>query len=189
MHTYAHQNISRHFFIDHQVTVAGCGLFLRPLLAAASYSNLVINNVLTGNSLPGVTMHSHTPGQTLTGNIVIGNTISGNAADTEDATTPGTAGINVYGVSSIAGTIIAQNTISQEAIDVAVNGPVEVNVQRNTLTSGIGLANLSGGAINADGNWWGCNNNPTFPISGFAGCSGTSGAVTVNVFAAAPIVK
>ncbi len=123
------------------------------------------------------------------GYIVIGNTISGNAADTEDATTPGTAGINVYGVSSIAGTIIAQNTISQEAIDVAVNGPGAVNVQRNTLTSGIGLANLSGGAINADGNWWGCNNNPTFPISGFAGCSGTFGAVTVNVFAAAPIVK
>jgi parallel beta-helix repeat protein len=167
---------------------AGAGIFAS-VPGAASFNNLVINNVLTGNSLPGVTMHSHTPGQTLTGNIVIGNTISGNAADTEDATTPGTAGINVYGVSSIAGTIIAQNTISKEAIDVAINGPGAVNVQRNTLTSGIGLANLSGGAINADGNWWGCNNNPTFPISGFAGCSGTSGAVTVNVFAAAPIVK
>jgi parallel beta-helix repeat protein len=167
---------------------AGTGIFAS-VPGAASYSNLVINNVLTGNSLPGVTMHSHTPGQTLTNNIIIGNTISGNAADTEDAATPGTAGINVYGVSSIAGTLIAQNTISKQAFDVVINGPGAVNVQRNTITSGTGVANLSGGSVNADGNWWGCNNNPTFPIAGFAGCSNTSGAVTVNVFAGAPIVK
>ncbi len=167
---------------------AGAGIFAS-VPGAGSYSNLVVNNVLTGNSLPGVTMHSHTPGQTLTNNIVIGNTISDNAADTADAATPGTAGINVYGVSSIAGTLIAQNTISKEAFDVVVKGPGAVNVQRNTITSGTGVANLSGGAVNADGNWWGCNNNPTFPISGFAGCSNTSGAVTVNVFASAPIVK
>ena len=167
---------------------AGAGIFAS-VPGAGSYSNLVVNNVLTGNSLPGVTMHSHTPGQTLTNNIVIGNTISDNAADTADAATPGTAGINVYGVSSIAGTLIAQNTISKEAFDVVVKGPGAVNVQRNTITSGTGVANLSGGAVNADGNWWGCNNNPTFPISGFAGCSNTSGAVTVNIFASAPIVK
>jgi hypothetical protein len=169
-------------------TGAGAGIFAS-VPGAAAYSNAVINNILTGNGLPGVTMHSHTPGQTLTGNIVIGNTISGDAADTEDAATPGTAGINVFGVSSIAGTIIAQNTISQEAFDVVVNGPGAVNVQRNTLTAGTGVANLTTGAVNADGNWWGCNDNPTFPISGFAGCSGTSGAVSVSVWAAGAIVK
>jgi hypothetical protein len=136
-----------------------------------------------------VAMHSHTPGQTLTGNIVIGNTISGNAADTADGATPGTAGINVFGVSSIAGTIVAQNTISGEAFDVVVNGPGAVNVQRNNFTGGTGVANLTGGAVNADGNWWGCNDNPTFPISGFAGCSGTSGAVSVGIWAAGTIVK
>ncbi len=167
---------------------AGIGVFAS-LPGAAAYGNVIVNNTVTGNGLPGVTMHSHTPGQNLTGNIVIGNTISGNGADGEDAATPGTAGINVYGVSSIAGTLIAQNTITGEAIDVAINGPGAVGVQRNSLTSGIGLANLSGGFVNADGNWWGCNNNPSFPISGFAGCSGTSGAVSVNVFSPAPIVK
>jgi hypothetical protein len=169
-------------------TGAGAGIFTS-VPGAATYNNSVINNVLTGNGLPGVAMHSHTPGQTLTGNIVIGNTISGDAADTEDAATPGTAGINVFGVSSVAGTIIAQNTISQEAFDVVVNGPGAVNVQRNSLTAGIGVANLTTGTVNADGNWWGCNNNPMFPISGFAGCSGTSGSVSVNVWAAAPIAK
>jgi parallel beta-helix repeat protein len=167
---------------------AGVGLFTS-VPGAATYSNFVINNVLTGNGLPGVTMHSHTPGQTLTNNVIVGNTISGNGADNADATTPGTAGINAFGVSSIAGTIIAQNTISGEAYDVVVNGPGAVNVQRNTFTGGVGVANLSTGTVNADGNWWGCNNNPTFPISGFAGCSGTTGAVSVNIWAAAPIVK
>jgi len=169
-------------------TGAGAGIFAS-VPGAASYSNVVINNILTGNGLPGVAMHSHTPGQTLTGNIVIGNTISGNAADTADAATPGTAGINVFGVSSIAGSIIAQNTISGEAFDVVVNGPGAVNVQRNTFTGGTGVANLSSGTVNADGNWWGCNDNPTFPISGFAGCVGTSGPVSVNIWAAGAIVK
>jgi parallel beta-helix repeat protein len=169
-------------------TGAGAGIFAS-VPGAAAYSNVVINNVLTGNGLPGVTMHSHTPGQTLTGNIVIGNTISGNAADTEDAATPGTAGVNVFGVSSVAGTIIAQNTISGEAFGVVVNGPGAVNVQRNSFASGTGVANLTGGAVNADGNWWGCNDNPTFPIAGFAGCSGTSGPVSVSVWAAGAIVK
>ena len=72
---------------------------------------------------------------------------------------------------------------------MVVNGPGFVNVQRNSLTTGIGVANLTTGAVNADGNWWGCNNNPMFPISGFAGCSGTSGSVSVNVWAAGAIVK
>jgi hypothetical protein len=169
-------------------TGAGAGIFAS-VPGAASYSNVVINNVMTGNGLPGVAMHSHTPGQTLTNNIVIGNTISGNAADTADAATPGTAGINVFGVSSIAGNLIAQNTISGEAYAVVVNGPGAVNVQRNTIASGIGVANIDGGTVNADGNWWGCNDNPTFPISGFAGCSGTSGNVFVSIWSPAPIVK
>jgi hypothetical protein len=64
---------------------------------------------------------------------------------------------------------------------VVVNGPGGVNVQRNSLTAGTGVANRTTGAVNADGNWWGCNDNPTFPISSFAGCSGTSGAMSVSV--------
>lgn len=167
---------------------AGAGIFAS-VPGAAAYSNFVINNVLTGNGLPGVTMHSHTPGQTLTNNVIIGNTISGNGADNADATTPGPAGINVYGVSSIAGTIIAQNTISGQAYDVVLKGPGAVNVQRNSFTGGVGVANLGAGTVNADGNWWGCNDNPTYGVSGFAGCAGTLGAVSVNVWAPAAIVK
>jgi parallel beta-helix repeat protein len=166
----------------------GAGIFAS-VPGAASYNNVVINNVLTGNGLPGVVMHSHTPGQTLTNNVAVGNTISGNGADNEDATTPGTAGVNVFGVSSIAGTIIALNTISGEAYDVVINGPGAVDVQRNTFTGGVGVANLSTGSVNADGNWWGCASNPTYGVSGFAGCATTSGAVSVSVWAPVPIVK
>jgi parallel beta-helix repeat protein len=168
---------------------AGAGIFAS-VPGAASYSNVVINNVLTGNGLPGVAMHSHTPGQNISNNVIIGNQISGNGADNADATTPGTAGINVFGVSAITGTVIAQNTISGQAIDVAVNAPGSASVQRNTFTGGIGVANLNGaGAVNADGNWWGCNDNPTYPIAGFAGCASTLGALSVNTWAAAPISK
>jgi hypothetical protein len=68
-------------------------------------------------------------------------------------------------------------------------GPAPFDVQRNSIASGIGVANPTSGAVNADGNWWGCNDNPTFPISGFAGCAGTSGAVSVSIWAAGAIVK
>jgi parallel beta-helix repeat protein len=169
-------------------TGAGVGLFTS-VPGAQTYGNVVVNNTITGNGLPGVTFHSHTPGQVLLGNAVIGNTISGNAGDTADATTPGTAGINVFGVSSIAGTLILQNTISQEANAVVVNGPGAILVERNNLTSGTGVNNIGQGTANADSNWWGCANNPTFPSSGLTGCSGVSGNVTVNVFTTAPIVK
>ena len=139
---------------------------------------------------PGVAIHGHTPLQNLNGNIIIGNQISGNGADTADTATPGPAGINVAGVSPISGTIIAQNTISREAIAVAIFAPGDARVNRNNFFAGaIGVANLGrGGAINADGNWWGCSINPTFLVSAFAGCSVTSGFVPVSTWAAA-IVK
>jgi Right handed beta helix region len=169
---------------------AGAGIFASAP-GTASYQNLVLNNVLTGNGIPGVAIHGHTPGQNLNNNVIIGNQISGNGADVADTATPGPAGINVAAVVPITGTIISQNTISQESIDVAINAPGDFRVQRNSFAAGaVGVTNLGkGGVINADGNWWGCGANPAFGVSGFAGCATTSGGVNVTSWASAPIVK
>ena len=168
---------------------AGVGLFAS-FPSAATYANIVLNNVLTGNDLPGVALHGHTPNQNLNNNVIIGNTISGNGPDTDDAATPGPTGIVISGISTITGTIISGNTISGQAVDVAIFAPGEARVQRNTFTGGIGIANLGrGGAVNGDGNWWGCNYNPTFPIAAFAGCAAVSGAVSVDYWMPAAFSK
>jgi hypothetical protein len=150
---------------------AGVGIF-DSVPGAKNFSNLVIGNRLIGNGLPGVAMHSHTPGQNLRDNQIIGNLISGNGADTEDAATPGPTGINVFGVSAATGTIISQNTIQHEAVDVAVNTPAAVDVHLNNLLgTGIGIDNLDGGSVHATENWWGCAAGP-----GGTGCTKVSGS-------------
>lgn len=168
---------------------AGVGIFAAAP-GAATYSNVVINNQLTGNGIPGVAIHGHTPNQNLNNNVIIGNQISGNGADTDDAATPGPTGIVVSGIDTITGTIISGNTISQEAVDVAIFAPGDARVQRNTFTGGIGIANLGrGGVINGDGNWWGCNINPSYPLAAFAGCATVSGAVKVDYWMSAAFSK
>jgi hypothetical protein len=135
---------------------AGVGLFTS-VPGAKTYSNVVIGNSVTGNGLPGVAMHSHTPGQNLNDNSIIGNYIAGNHADTDDAFTPGPTGINVFGVSSVTGTVIAQNTIKNESIDVVANTPATVSVHLNNLEGAgmIGVDNLGSGKVDATENWWG----------------------------------
>jgi parallel beta-helix repeat protein len=168
---------------------AGVGLFAS-FPSAATYANVVMNNQLTGNGLPGVAMHGHTPNQNLNNNVIIGNTISGNGPDTDDAATPGPTGIVVSGIDPITGTIISGNTISQQAVGVAIFAPGDARVQRNTFTGGIGIANLGrGGVVNGDGNWWGCNYNPVFPFAAFAGCAITSGAVNVGYWMSSAFSK
>lgn len=168
---------------------AGVGLFAS-FPSAATYGNVVINNQLTGNDLPGVAMHGHTPNQNLNNNVIIGNQISGNGADTDDAATPGPTGIVISGIDPITGTIIAGNTISLEAVDVAIFAPGDARVQRNTFTGGIGIANLGrGGVVNGDGNWWGCNFNPVYPIAAWAGCATISGAVNVGYWSSSAFSK
>ena len=58
----------------------------------------------------------------------------------------------------VTGTVISQNVIEDEAIDVAFNTPVgQLNVHLNDFdTRGIGVDNLGTGSINATENWWGC---------------------------------
>jgi hypothetical protein len=115
-------------------------------------------------------------------NVIIGNFISGNGADTDDTATPGSAGININsggGGSPVRGTIISQNVIENEAIDIAVNTPAKLDAHANDLLGGgIGVDNVCAfdgvacvGSIDATENYWGCAGGP-----GASGCSTTSGA-------------
>jgi parallel beta-helix repeat protein len=164
---------------------AGVGIF-DSIPGTRDSANVVIQNVLTGNGLPGVALHSHAPGQDLTDNAIIGNYIAGNGKDTDDAATPGPTGINVLGVSPASGTVISQNLIRKEAVDVAVNTGAEVEVHLNNFIGhAIGVDNLNSGTVNATGNWWGCAKGP-----GAAGCARVSGSgVLVGPWLATPFIS
>jgi hypothetical protein len=153
-----------------------------------AYSNVIANNRLIGNGLPGVTMHNHADSPSLPAdlddNAIIGNFIAGNHADTLDAATSGPTGINVFGVGAVLGTIISQNTIRDEALDIVTNTPGAVVIHLNDLDSGsVGVANTGTGSDDATENWWGCAAGP-----GSKGCSQVTGShVTSAPALAAPI--
>jgi hypothetical protein len=154
---------------------AGVGIFAAGP-GNQSFGNKVIGNVLRNNGLPGVTVHNHaappgTPGIDLNDTVIVGNTISGNAADTGDAATPGPTGINIYSLAPVHGTIIAGNTIEDEADAVVIDtqGSIEVHLN-NLLGSTDGVLNLGKGAIDANLNYWGCAGGP-----GTTGCSAATG--------------
>jgi hypothetical protein len=103
--------------------------------------------------------------------VIVGNRISGNGADTDDAATPGPAGINVFGVSPVTGTLISGNVIKGEAEDVVTNTPAEVDLHFNDLLGGnIGVDNLGTGTVDATQNWWGCAKGPST-----SGCTSVKG--------------
>jgi parallel beta-helix repeat protein len=150
---------------------AGVGIF-DSIPGTMNYGNVIINNRLTNNGLPGVAMHSHAPGQTITDNMIIGNYIAGNGADTDDAFTPGPTGINVFGVSPASGTVITNNVIKDESVDIAVNSPAIVDAHLNNLLGkGMGVLNLGLGSADATENWWGCSGGP-----GANGCATAAGS-------------
>jgi hypothetical protein len=115
------------------------------------------------------------------GNQIIGNYIARNLADEFDTATPGRVGININsggGGSPVRGTIITQNVITDEDVDIAVNTPAWVNIHLNDLRGGkVGVANVctlddpscKGGSVATD-NFWGCPKGP-----GAKGCTTTSG--------------
>jgi parallel beta-helix repeat protein len=154
---------------------AGVGLFSDGSGPGLMSSNVVINNDIRNNGLPGVAFHSHAPGDTFADNMIVSNQISANKADEGDTTTPGPTGINVnsgFGMSPISGTIIAQNTIDQEAVAVAINTPVQVSVNLNNFVAPtVGVDNLGTGTVNALENWWACTGGP----AGGSGCAGVAG--------------
>jgi parallel beta-helix repeat protein len=164
----------------YQVPGAGAGVGIFTFLPGGRVSeNVIANNQLKNNGLPGVAMHAHSPGEDLDNNVILGNTISGNGADTEDAATPGSTGINVFGVSPINGTMISQNVISNEKVDIVVNttgvspfatAAIHLNL---FLNSKIGIDDLaSSGYVDATENWWGCADGPGSP-----GCAKVLGMV------------
>jgi len=159
---------------------AGIGIFA-PGPGNLAYGNKVIGNTIVNNGLPGVTLHNHAappgaPDISLNDTMIIGNFISGNAADDADAATPGTAGINIYSVAPVYGTVIAQNTIQNEALGVVMNNPGNMEVHLNNLLGGgTGVTNLGKGTVNATMNFFGCAGGP-----GTTGCASVNGAAVVS---------
>jgi nitrous oxidase accessory protein NosD len=155
---------------------AGVGIFAAGP-GNLAYGNKVIGNTIENNGLPGVTVHNHAappgaPGINLNGIVVMHNVISGNGADTEDATTPGTAGINIYSVAPVYATEILENTITNEDLDVVMNNPGAMDLHLNNLLgTGVGVANLGQGSVNASLNFFGCSGGP-----GTAGCTTLMGS-------------
>lgn len=172
-----------------QIGGSGVGLFSDGNGPGRVSGNVVIGNTLTGNGLGGVALHSHAgpsfgaPADDMNGNMIIGNNIADNLADTDDTATPGKVGININsgaGGSPVLGTVISQNTIRDEDIDVAINTPAEVDVHLNNLLGGkTGVADVCAydhatactGRIDATQNYWGCLLGP-----GRGGCSQVSGS-------------
>jgi parallel beta-helix repeat protein len=181
----SHNTITRNISSQNGLTTgegAGVGLFAGPP-GARTFGNVVTYNTLVGNGLPGLTMHSHVFNQNLNDNLIVGNHIAGNDGD-PDAAPPDAprvpTGIVVFsdtgaGAPPIMGTIILQNDIRNEGIDVKVATDGSVEVHFNSLFDSIGIANT--GAVTAFGpaavfgteNWWKCSGGP-----GANGCGDVS---------------
>ncbi|MCU1303892.1 MAG: hypothetical protein JWQ87_4176 [Candidatus Sulfotelmatobacter sp.] len=172
-----------------QIGGSGAGMFSDGAGQGRVSDNVIIGNTLTNNGLGGVALHSHVgpafglPADDMSGNKIIGNVISGNLADQFDTATPGPVGININsgdGGSPVLGTVISQNIIKDEDIDIAVNTPAEVDIHLNDLRGGkIGVgdvcaldgATICTGSIDATQNYWGCPQGP-----GGHGCATASGS-------------
>jgi parallel beta-helix repeat protein len=168
---------------------AGSGLFSDGAGQGRVSGNVIIGNTLTNNGLGGVALHTHVgpafglPADDMSNNKIVGNYIAGNLPDSDDTATPGRVGININsggGGSPVIGTVISENTIRDEDIDVAVNTPGEVDIHLNNLLghkTGVGDvcsfdgASMCTGTIDATQNYWGCRFGPGGP-----GCSTVSGA-------------
>jgi hypothetical protein len=160
---------------------SGAGLFSDGDGQGRVSGNVIINNTLTNNGLGGVALHTHVgpafklPADNMSGNKIIGNIIAGNLADQADTATPGRVGININsgdGGSPVRGTVISDNVIRDEDIDIAVNTPAEVDIHLNNLEGGkIGVgdvcafdgASICTGSLDVTENYWGCALGPGAP--------------------------
>lgn len=168
---------------------AGVGMFA-PGPGSKTYANVVVGNRMQGNGIPGVSMHNHAapgvgstpaaaPAVVFDDNMIIGNDISGNGADDADTATTGPAGINIASLAPMTGTVIAQNIIRDEALDIVIKAPATTatafQVHLNNLAGNqVGLQNAGAAGVNATLNWWGCSGGP-----GANGCTTVSGSGVV----------
>ncbi len=200
-HGVNHNTVAENLSADNGVQIggSGVGLFSDGNGPGQVSNNVIIRNKLTGNGLGGVALHTHVgpnfhlPADDMDGNMIIGNFIAGNHADTFDTATPGSVGININsgeGGTAVRGTIITQNVIRDEDVDIAVNTPAEVDVHLNDLLGGkVGVANIcvydytlnsdtnflpaacANSSVDATENFWGCPAGP-----GGKGCTTSSGS-------------
>jgi hypothetical protein len=186
-----HNTVADNISADNGVKIggSGVGLFSDGNGPGRTSDNVIIHNKLTGNGLGGVALHTHVgpafgaPADDMDGNMIIGNFIAGNLADQEDTATPGSVGININsggGGSPVMGTVISQNVIRDEDVDIAINTPAPVDVHLNDLLGGkIGVADVCAfdkatactGTIDATQNYWGCVAGP-----GGSQCTTASGS-------------
>ena len=181
-------NVSNHN--GYQVPGAGAGVgIFAPFPGTKAASNTVVGNKLTNNGQPGVSMHNHAwapapaPSVSLDDNVIVGNYIAGNAADAGDAATPGPTGINLYSVAPVWGTIVSENIIEDESVDVAFKAPkgrMDVHLN-NLLGTGIGADNLGAAIMDATENWWKCSGGPAA-----SGCTTASGNVWYTPWLTSP---
>jgi parallel beta-helix repeat protein len=172
----------------------GTGLFANPGIppgvATKSYGNLIADNVIQDNGEPGIGIHVHAANGNADNNMIVGNIVSGNGGDSEaEGSSPPNTGIEVLSngnfppfspAAPIVGTIISQNRVSNEAIDLWVgNTATDANAFLNDLvgSGAIGVENAGTGTVTATDDWWGCPQGP-----GSAGCSSTSGIVVSSPF-------
>ena len=175
-----HNTVADNISTDNGVEIggSGVGLFSDGAGPGRVSGNVVIHNELKNNGLGGVALHTHVgpafhaPADDMSGNMIIGNFIAGNLADTADTATPGRVGININsggGGSPVLGTVISQNTIKDEDVDIAINTPADVDVHLNNLLGeNTGVADVCAfdkatvctGTIDATQNFWGCRLDP-----------------------------
>ena len=150
-----HNTVAENISNDNGVKIggSGAGMFSDGMGRGRVSDNVIIGNTLTHNGLGGVALHTHVgpafglPADDMSGNKIILNTIAANLADAGDTATPGRVGININsgdGASPVRRTVISQNVISDEDIDIAVNTPAEVNIHLNSLA---GKRHWSGGRL------------------------------------------
>lgn len=191
-HGVDHNTIAQNISMKNGVKVggAGVGLFSDGAGQGQVVGNVIIGNTLIGNGLGGVALHTHVgpafglPADNFNGNQIIGNVIAANLADADDTRTPGPVGININsggGGSPVRNTVISGNVIRQEAVDIAVNTPADVDIHLNDLEGGkIGVADVCSfdgasmctGSIDATENYWGCSLGPAVGRA----CSRVSGS-------------
>jgi parallel beta-helix repeat protein len=181
---------------------SGVGAFANPGVppgsATMAYGNLISDNVIKDNGQPGVAIHAHAANGVVDNNIVTENVISDNGGDAEaEGASPPKTGIEVLSNGSfggpfgpaapIKGTVISQNSVSKEKIDVWVgNTATDARVFLNDLVGHTGVDNEGSGTAVATDNWWGCPKGPGAP-----GCSstvnGSTGTIVSTPFMSHPL--